>query len=751
MASVSEEILLEVKFTDDNTAKRMAEIQNALASLKEEYDEIKKSVKENGAVTADQAKAMAENKAEVKALTNEMKFYEKQLQAEAKQNELVNDSINAMRTNLGKMIAQYDALSAKERENVDVGGKLLDSINKQTKAIKDAEYATQRYQRNVGNYENAIKNALPPQLQMVNGLAETAQEAGGAIPMMKNLGMAFGNLAKQAMAFIATPIGAVITAIALVVAGLVASFKTLQKAFQRTESNGDRLKESLGKLKGIGNALLKALEPLAVWFANTFAKAIDIVINSLASMVNGLQKALDWIAKTTGSKTMQNWANGLQNITIKTAEVVNATSELATAEEKLARKQRDARKIMLEYQRQAEELRQTRDDATKSAEEQEEANRKLLELLEQQKRVEGGIQQEAINIAKKRIAVYGETTENLDALAEAETEYADVIERITGQSNEALKWQNDRLAKYKEEIYLLDEITKKVLDVNYSQPNTEKRQRFDDEEDDEDVEDISAIMIERNNMRLQYEKLGFEERLKLQQENIAIEHAQRVANGEDAIATEAWYQGEMTRVAKENADARRAYITQLANSSMSATADMIGALEELARESGASEEYMKKLAVAKIAINTATAISQGVSGAMAVPFPANIPAILATITAVISGIAQAKSALSKANVPKYATGGLVEGAGTCTSDSIPAMLSNGESVMTARATSAYSPILSAMNQSVGGAPIGASTNTRAMQQLVQQFASAVAEQPIYTSVVDINEGQSRVVQIVDKF
>ena len=744
----NEEIILEVKFTDDNTAKRMAEIQNALAELNAEYSNVKKAIKESGETTAEQARIMGENRAEVKALTNEMKFYEKQLNAEAKQNKDLGDSINAMRTNLGKMVSQYDALSKAERENIDIGGKLLDQINEQTDAIKEAEYATQRYQRNVGNYENAIKNALPQQLQFVQSIAETAQTAGGARPMLMGLVTSIGAVTKACLAFLATPLGIVIGAIGVAVLGLVKGIQQLQQSFKRTESNGDKLKESMGRLKGITTALQIALEPLARWFSNTFAKAIDAVLGALGKMVNGLQKALNWLAKTTNSDTIKGWADGLENITTATAKVVTASGELAIAEEKLARKQRDARKTMLDYQRQAEELRQTRDDATQSAEEQEEANRKLLDLLQEQKRVEGGIQQEAIRVAKLRIQVNGETTENIDALSEAETEYADVIERITGQSSEAIKWQNDRLAVLKEESAILDEIIRKTLDVNYQAPKVQ-RPIFDTEEDDEDVEDISAILIERNNMRLQYEKMGFDERLKLQKQNLDLEHAQRVASGEDAINTEMWYQGELTRITAENAEARREYMSQLATSSLSATSDMIGALEELARESGASEEYMKKLAVAKIAINTATAIAQGVSGAMAVPFPANIPALLATITAVISGIAQAKSALSTANVPKYATGGLVQGAGTGTSDSIPAMLSNGESVMTARATSAYSPILSAMNQSVGGAPIGASTNTRAMQQLVQQFADVVVNTPIYTAVTDINEGQARVAKIVD--
>lgn len=49
-------------------------------------------------------------------------------------------------------------------------------------------------------------------------------------------------------------------------------------------------------------------------------------------------------------------------------------------------------------------------------------------------------------------------------------------------------------------------------------------------------------------------------------------------------------------------------------------------------------------------------------------------------------------------VQKYATGGFVSGSGTSRSDSIPAMLSNGEYVVNAKATKAYAPLLQAINQ-----------------------------------------------------
>lgn len=50
----------------------------------------------------------------------------------------------------------------------------------------------------------------------------------------------------------------------------------------------------------------------------------------------------------------------------------------------------------------------------------------------------------------------------------------------------------------------------------------------------------------------------------------------------------------------------------------------------------------------------------------------------------------------------YATGGIVRGPGSGTSDSVPARLSNGEAVMTAQAVQMFGPILSQLNQAGGG-------------------------------------------------
>lgn len=108
---------------------------------------------------------------------------------------------------------------------------------------------------------------------------------------------------------------------------------------------------------------------------------------------------------------------------------------------------------------------------------------------------------------------------------------------------------------------------------------------------------------------------------------------------------------------------------------------------------------------------------------------------------------KAAFAAAKAAIKGFSTGGYVQGAGTGTSDSIPARLSNGESVMTAKATSMFSPILSAFNQLGGGVPIV--VNNGGSNIGMDMLAAAVARgyqmapQPV-VSVEEINRTQRRV-------
>lgn len=110
-------------------------------------------------------------------------------------------------------------------------------------------------------------------------------------------------------------------------------------------------------------------------------------------------------------------------------------------------------------------------------------------------------------------------------------------------------------------------------------------------------------------------------------------------------------------------------------------------------------------------------------------------------------LTKAAFAGAKAAVKGFSTGGYVQGSGTGTSDSVPARLSNGESVMTAKATSMFSPILSAFNQLGGGVPIVANNggSNIGMDMLAAAVARGyqMAPQPV-VSVEEINRTQRRV-------
>ena len=173
--------------------------------------------------------------------------------------------------------------------------------------------------------------------------------------------------------------------------------------------------------------------------------------------------------------------------------------------------------------------------------------------------------------------------------------------------------------------------------------------------------------------------------------------------------------------------------------------DVSDIVEAFGMKNKALAQASKLIALAEIAIHTGVAISGGIKAAAPLPFPKNLVAIASTIPQILSGVATAIRTVKSA---KFATGGLVTGSGSSTSDSIPAQLSNGESVLTANATSMFAPALSAFNQIGGGVPIV--NNGNSQQQIGEEFLAravargmALAPRPI-VSVEEINKASNRV-------
>jgi hypothetical protein len=180
----------------------------------------------------------------------------------------------------------------------------------------------------------------------------------------------------------------------------------------------------------------------------------------------------------------------------------------------------------------------------------------------------------------------------------------------------------------------------------------------------------------------------------------------------------------------------------------SVTSGIAGALNALGEQNKAFAKASKVLALAEVAINTGKAIAAGTAQAQSVPFPANLGAIATTIATILSNIATAISTIKSAH---FATGGKVTGAGTGTSDSIPAMLSNGEYVMTASATDLFEPVLAAMNAIGRGVrpqvSAGLTMQAASPESVTDAIAAGVRDIHPVVSVEDINAGQARVAVI----
>lgn len=165
--------------------------------------ELNKQIEANQASMKKMAEATGKNtdsyvklEQQTKALTAEKRVLQKEVQNEYKVQTEQNGSLKALRAELSKVTQEYDALSRAERNNGAEGKRLSKQINDLTKEIKDAEFATQRYYRNVGNYEQSILNAIGLNGRFGSSIVNITNVSGGvqgAFTAMGNSAKAFGS------------------------------------------------------------------------------------------------------------------------------------------------------------------------------------------------------------------------------------------------------------------------------------------------------------------------------------------------------------------------------------------------------------------------------------------------------------------------------------------------------------------------------------------------------------------------------
>lgn len=388
--------------------------------------------------------------------------------------------------------------------------------------------------------------------------------------------------------------------------------------------------------------------------------------------------------------------------------------------------------INTSYNRQIEDLQkrlQTESDLTKKA--REAINETIANIEKQREEELANVTEDAERQKLEKEAAFIEKRLQL-ATEGSEQEYNLKVDQLDKQKE--LELSNAQLTA--DEKLLIEQKYQKDLEILTSEYNRQKQEKA-----------MQQFELELSN-RLAEAKLAGKDELQVELENAKarLDAVQQLEGESDAE-----FKARQLAAQQQYVDAKEALAQkeiEIEQTKFEAAAQITGALSGLFEELGESNKSFailsKTLALAEIAINTGKAIAAGVAQSQSVPFPGNLAAIASTVATVLANITTAISTVKSA---KFATGGLVTGPGTGTSDSIPAMLSNGESVMTAKATSMFAPILSAMNVAGGGVPIsvkqtsskeiGNDLFSKSMKQAMKDFHPVVA-------VTEINRVQSQV-------
>ena len=894
MAEGTETIILQIKAENSealNAITKQKEAVEALRSstkaLQQENKELEKSMKElakAGKEDTDEYAAMqkqvqannttiAANAEAVKAANKVISDNSREIQNNMKIARENTDSIQAMRAQLSRMKDEYYSLSKAQRENESIGGALQKSIKDLNDEISDAEQSIGVFSRNVGNYENAINNAIGANsgfLAQIKAMQDEAKATGQSfgtvlVNGIKGVGAAF-------KALLANPIVAVLAAVVAIVMKLVNAFKQNEEA---------------------SRAMQVAMAPLKAVF-NAIGQAIQAVVGVIAKLVEWAGQAAQAVAKFM--ERIPGIGDAIKEVNKEVERQVQLEKDRqalqdANRENSLKQAQTDAEIEKLKndidnkHNKTTQERIAAADEALRKAKEQGDENIRLakeeLRIAQEVANQDKALSTEELDrIQELKNAVFQAEQAKYARVNELSNMRKGVIDEELAAEQEALKarqeaWQayQDTVAAGTERIYeltldLMQEgldkekaMRKKqyeedlaniegteeqknqirlLLAEQYERDISELEQRYSQEELDRRIAAEEANMnrlleINRGNyaklqelrlQQLESEKQQAIEQAQLTGESVNLIELEYEQRKQDAI-TELEEQAEADRQAKLQAyleegmqateggmelekleaelELRQQYYDSLVNMDAEAKAQMFASEEQwrqacieagnaviksdravmdekdrlakltkqqamtqvaavgdiagqistlLGEVAGDNEQavaFQKVATIAQIAINTALGIANAVAAGAGVPFPANLAAIASGIAAVVSGIVAAKQALSQAQdvkAPEFATGGLVTGPGTGTSDDIPAMLSNGESVMTARATDMFAPLLSTLNQAGGGVPIAMNDAASAMDG--RDYIAGMLEQSLaampnpVVSVEEINTVQSRV-------
>ena len=399
---------------------------------------------------------------------------------------------------------------------------------------------------------------------------------------------------------------------------------------EKIKDFGDAIKDNLiERFNSFLDTMGFVAEAISQLFKGNFEEAKEAAKNAgkeLVDVATGVDGAYDKIVTTVG--------NAADAITDYTKKTINGAKANVALQKQAELSEAQIQGLIESYDRQAEKLRQVRDDENATFEDRIKANDELGVVLEQQAKQMLALQQIQVKAAQVEYDKL-QNQENLIALTEAQNELLAIEAQITGFQSEQLTNQ------------------------------VSLQRELQDVKNELALEGMSQRERELLEVEQQYDEL--------------FKMAEKA--GEDTVALE-------EQKAKAINEIRR----------QQATADLDTAnasLENIKQVMGEETSAGKAAAVAQATINTYQGVSEAIASS---PPPLNFVLAATTLAAGLQNI----NKILSVQEPEFAQGGLVGGYGTGTSDSVSARLSKGESVINARSTRMFKPLLSAINEAGGG-------------------------------------------------